>query len=306
MVLVEIDRNYIDAEPMKNKTEGSIIKAYLALWERLTATGTVKPTTHILDNEASAEYKKVIRKNCTIQLVPPNNHRRNLTERAIQTFKSHFIAIIAGVDDTFPMRLWDKLLPQTIVTLNLLRQFNAVPSVSAYQYVRGTFNYNKTPLGPMGSAVQMHESRDNRGTWAERSIDGWYLGTSSEHCRCHIIHVKKKNSKRISDTVFFKHKYIAQPTLTPVDTDTVVRAIDDLTCALKGARNTHGMQQIERLKMIYKLLNKIISKPTEMLDPSTKMPIPRVEDIRPGLTPLTFQSPPPDIPETTSEQTPRV
>jgi len=87
MVLVEIDGHYIDAEPMKNKTEGLMIKAYLALWERLTATGTVKPTTHIMDNEASTEYKKIIRQNCTIQLVPPNNHRRNLAERAIQTFK---------------------------------------------------------------------------------------------------------------------------------------------------------------------------------------------------------------------------
>ncbi len=123
MVLVEIDGNYIDTEPMKNKTEGSMIKAYLALWERLTATGIVNPTTHIMDNEASAEYKKVIRKNCTIQLVPPNNHRCNLAERAIQTFKSHFIAFLTGVDDTFPMQLWDKLLPQTIVTLNLLHQY---------------------------------------------------------------------------------------------------------------------------------------------------------------------------------------
>jgi len=43
-----------------------------------------------------------------------------------------------------------------------------------------------------------------------------------------------------------------------------------------------------------------------MSDPPTKTPIPRVEDIRPGLTPLTFQSPPSDIPETTSEQAPRV
>ncbi len=31
MVLVEVDGNYIDAEPMKNRTEGSIIKANLAL-----------------------------------------------------------------------------------------------------------------------------------------------------------------------------------------------------------------------------------------------------------------------------------
>jgi hypothetical protein len=83
MVLDEIDRNYIGSEPMKNKTEGLMIKAYLALWERLTATRIVKPTTHIMENEASAEYKKVIHKNCTIQLVPPNNHRCNLTERAI-------------------------------------------------------------------------------------------------------------------------------------------------------------------------------------------------------------------------------
>ena len=81
---------------------------------------------------------------------------------------------------------------------------------------------------------------ENRGTWAERSIDGWYLGASLEHYRCHIIHVKKTKSERISDEVFFKHKYITQPTLTPVDT--VVKAIDDLAFALKGARNTHGMQ----------------------------------------------------------------
>jgi hypothetical protein len=36
MVLVEVDGNYINAEPMKNKSEGSIIKAYLILWTRLT------------------------------------------------------------------------------------------------------------------------------------------------------------------------------------------------------------------------------------------------------------------------------
>ena len=74
MVLVEIDGNYIDAEPLKNKTDGSMINAYLALWKRFTAMGTVKPTTHILDNEASAAFKTKIRKNCTIQLVPPDNH----------------------------------------------------------------------------------------------------------------------------------------------------------------------------------------------------------------------------------------
>jgi hypothetical protein len=62
MILVEVDGNFIDAEPMKNKSEGSMIKAYQALWTRLTTSGTVKPKTHILDNEASTEFKKEIRK----------------------------------------------------------------------------------------------------------------------------------------------------------------------------------------------------------------------------------------------------
>jgi hypothetical protein len=121
MVLVEVDGNYIDAEPIENKTEGSIIKAYLMLWARLTASGTVKPTTHLLDNEASASFKVEIKKNCKHQLVPPDNHRMNLPECAIQTFKNHFKAVIAGVDETFPMQLWDRLLPLTVLTLNLLQ-----------------------------------------------------------------------------------------------------------------------------------------------------------------------------------------
>jgi hypothetical protein len=135
MVLVEVDGNCIDAEPMKNRSAGSMIKACLTLWKRLTETGSVKPKTHILDNEASAELKKALKKNCTNQLVPPDKHRRNLAKRAIQTFKNHFKAIIAGVDDSFPMKLWDKLLPQTVLTLNLLHQSNFARTVSAYQYV---------------------------------------------------------------------------------------------------------------------------------------------------------------------------
>jgi hypothetical protein len=76
---------------------------------------------HILDNEALVEFKKEIKKNCNLQLVSPDTHRQNLAERAIQTFKSHFISILAGVDPAFPMSLWDRLLPQAVLTLNLLQ-----------------------------------------------------------------------------------------------------------------------------------------------------------------------------------------
>ena len=75
MVLVEIDGNYIDGELMKDRSEGSMIKTYLILWARITASKSVRPRTHMLDNEASEAFKKEFRKNCKIQLVPPDTHR---------------------------------------------------------------------------------------------------------------------------------------------------------------------------------------------------------------------------------------
>ena len=69
----------------------------------------------ILDNEVSDESNKTIKNDwgATYQLVPPNVHRRNISERAIITFKSHFLAILTGVDLDFPKYMWDNMLLQT-------------------------------------------------------------------------------------------------------------------------------------------------------------------------------------------------
>jgi hypothetical protein len=213
MVLVEINGNFIDAEPMKNKTAGSMVKAYLVLWNQLTASGTVKPTTHLLDNKALEEFKAVLRKNCTIQLVPPDNHQQNLAEQVIQTFKNHFKAILAGVDDSFPMRLWNKLLPQTILTLFLSVQ--CCTNSLGMANVHGPFDYDKIPLVLMRCAVQIHKSSEQQGTWAANTIDGWYLQTSPEHYQCHQLYVKKTKSERISDTVFFQTQILNSTNCDP-------------------------------------------------------------------------------------------
>jgi hypothetical protein len=72
-----------------------------------------------------------------------------------------------------------------------------------------------------------------------------YLQTSPEHFRCHIIYTKGTQSKRNTDTVFFKTKFITQPTLTPIDT--IVNAFTNLTNALKGTRKVKGIQDIKQL-----------------------------------------------------------
>jgi hypothetical protein len=139
-------------------------------------------------------------------------HRCNIAERAIQTYKGHFIATLAGVLDDFPIHQWHDLVPQIVLTLNILGQSHVAPNVSAYAYHHGNFDYNRMPLAPMGCAVQFHIKSNRCKSWDEHSSDGWYLTTSPDHYRCQIIFVKATQAKRISDTVYFKHKHIIQPT----------------------------------------------------------------------------------------------
>ena len=107
MVLAHPDSNGILQEPMKNRTSGKMICAYQKLIDRLKSAG-ITPKCHILDNECSTDFKQTIRdNNMTYQLVPPHDHRRNMAEKAIQTFKAHFISILCGADKDFPLHLWD-------------------------------------------------------------------------------------------------------------------------------------------------------------------------------------------------------
>ena len=115
------------------------------------------------------------------QLVEPNNHRVNAAERAIQTFKSYFLAGLACVDKEFPLQLWCYLLFQAELTLNLLRTARSDPSKSAYEALEGKFDYNATPLAPPGTKALVYETPKRRAAWAPHAVDAWYLGLAMDH-----------------------------------------------------------------------------------------------------------------------------
>ena len=138
MVLYEPSKsNAILVEPMRNRTSGEMLAAYLKLTGRLAAAG-IKPKMHVLDNECSAEFKKAIFKNgMKYQLVPPNDHRRNVAEKEIQAFKDHFIAMLCGTAVAFPMRLWCRLLRQAEDQLSMLRTSRVDSTKSAFETMHG-------------------------------------------------------------------------------------------------------------------------------------------------------------------------
>jgi hypothetical protein len=130
MVMVEIDSNAILVEPMKNHKDAKMIRAYSALLLQLKQAGIVHKK-NVLDNEVSEIMKNHIRDTCKldIELVPPGCHRSNAAKVDIRNFKSHFLSILVSVADNFPPNLWDWLLPQTKITINLIQQSNATPNV---------------------------------------------------------------------------------------------------------------------------------------------------------------------------------
>ena len=141
------------------------------------------------------------------QLVPPYNHKTNLAERAIQTFKNHFKTGLSLCHPDFPRNQWDRLIPGSILTLNLLRSSRVNPNLSAWAYICGELNFNATPLAPHGTKVVYYTKLNHRPSWDPNGEEGYYIGPSLEHYRCVKCYFTKTRMERDTDTVlFFPHK----------------------------------------------------------------------------------------------------
>jgi hypothetical protein len=113
------------------------VSAYGSIHQEITIKGS-KPKLQTLDNKAAAALNNFFTAhNIDYQLVPPHCHRLNPAELAISTCKEHFVVGLASVYPSFPMHLWDRLLLQAKITLNLL-------CLSAAAHYHGLVDYNKT------------------------------------------------------------------------------------------------------------------------------------------------------------------
>ena len=158
------------------------------------------------------------------------------------------ISMLAGIADNFPIHQWDMIVLEVKLTLNHLQEYNVAPNMTAYMYHYCQFDSNQILLAPMWCVVQFYNKPNRWWSWVEPSSNGWYLGTSGEHYQCHRVFVKTARSIRVSDTVFFKHKYLMQPTVMPEDV--IVKAYQDLIKAIQGIPNTKGITHMEALTRI--------------------------------------------------------
>ena len=145
------------------------------------------------------------------QLVPPHLHQRNSAERTICTFKNHFISGLCSTYKNLPLHLWDRLLPQALFTLNLLRGSRINPNLSAYAQVHGLYDFNCTPIAPRGIQVLVHENTSQRTSWAPHAVDGWYVVPALNSYCCYKLCIWETCHQRICDTLIWFPTKVTMP-----------------------------------------------------------------------------------------------
>jgi hypothetical protein len=222
MVLYDYDTNYINAVPIKSRKSNDLVQAFKVCYNELKQRGITARVLR-LDNEISAELIAAIEEQqLQYQIASPGDHRLNHAERAIQTFKSKFICFREGADPNFPKNCWDLLIAQTVLAMNLLRPSRINPMISAYTQVHGEFDFNKTPLAPVGCKVIVHDRRNERGSWDNHGSHGFYIDRAPHHYRNYTCYMRDTRKTRISNTVEFFPAHCILPKVTPVDRLTLV------------------------------------------------------------------------------------
>jgi hypothetical protein len=186
------------------------------------------------------------------------------------------------------MHLWDRILPQAVITLNMLRTSRINPKLSAATHIFGQYDFNRAPMAPPGTRIIAYETPGRRRTWDPHGQDGWYIGPSLEHYRCYTVYTTKTRSNRIVETVdFFPHKFKLP---FPSSIELATQAAADLTHALLNPQPAGPLCQVgdEQAIALRRLANIFVSaKPknaNNKLAPKMKLRIVHLRGCKPWFT----------------------
>ena len=214
LIVCHIDSNAILGTPINNRQAHTITQVWIKL-EKTLSKCNASTNTWISDNETSFDLQNAMcKKQITYQIVPPHNHRANLAETAIQTFKNHFKVGLSTLHPDSPIAEWDRLLPQAFLTLNLLRPSTAYPNLSEYAYLFGQFDFNKTPLAPPGPKVVIHTKSSNRASYDLNGKIGFHTEPTPNHYRCMTCFILSTRTEIVTDTLVFIPHTVPIPTIT--------------------------------------------------------------------------------------------
>jgi hypothetical protein len=165
------------------------------------------------------------------------------------------------------MHLRDRILPQAVMTLNMLRTSRINPKLLAATHIFEQYDFNRAPMAPPGTMNIARETLRRRKTWAPHEQDDWYTGPSLEHYRCYTVYITKTRSNRMVETVeFFPHTFTLP---FPSSHELATQAAADLMHALLNPQPAGPLCRVgdEQVIALRRLANIFVSaKPRNKID----------------------------------------
>jgi hypothetical protein len=161
-IMISQYKSYIYAELLPSRIETSLGVAFTRTYQFFKDLGH-QLQFQVLDNEYPESLVRSFKQQRVIvERVPPNQNCANKAERAIQTFRNHFLSILVGAHPNFPINQWQHLLPQAEANLNMMHAWPDNMAISAYHGIhRKPYDFQSvapswsptTPAAPNGTTT---------------------------------------------------------------------------------------------------------------------------------------------------------
>ena len=115
--------------------------------------------------------------------------------------------------------------------------------------MHGHYDFMKHPMSIAGTKVLVHDRPMDRGSWADRGTEGFFINKTTEHYRNYKCYIPITNAIRTSNTVEFFPDCTNAPVPTPLETaSTVLLQLKELlqgndTCNPQGG-SAHALAQL--------------------------------------------------------------
>ena len=145
--------------------------------------------------------------------------------------------------------------------MNILRSSRRDNNKSAYEdFHNRKFDWNKTPLAPIGTKALAYKDPDDRAAWQPHGTDVWYIGPATGHYRLLQFLDPKTGGILTTGTFRLYPAHCRTPTIS--EGDRTIMAATDLLRALQGIEPQSAAQRRRHIEILQRL-TAILHKPLD-------------------------------------------
>ena len=156
----------------------------------------------------------------------------------------------------------------------MLRTSRQNNTKTAYEELKGPFDFNKTPLAPLGTKALIYDDPDSRTSWGPQGTEAYYISPALQHYRCIRFFNPETRAFRTSGSYKLYPTHCKHPTTSQADhtlhaTNKLYKALK-LTPAKENQLSTQ--RKLQHIKAFQDLTNIITNSTPPRVEHTNEAP----------------------------------